>query len=156
MSRVGFKPTKCSRICSDHFLETDFFQNKLRRLLKQSAVPFGKSLKERRKIIKTPLKKPKKKIVPNIPKSPQPPPTPAELKLQKEVKALKAKVRRRTKKLKSMSDIISQLKNEKLIRNMHAESLKNNFQGTCKDLFVNQVKNAKRKGHTGHRYTDEK
>ena len=99
VSRVGFKPTKCSRICSDHFLETDFLKEKKRRLLKQSAVPFGKSLKERRKIIKTPLKKPKKKLKLKKEKIKKEPVTLEQLALKKRIKAFRARIRRRRKKL---------------------------------------------------------
>jgi len=53
VKRVGFNPSNSAVICSDHFLETDYRQTmKHNRLcLKSNAVPFGKSVKER-KVIK--------------------------------------------------------------------------------------------------------
>ena len=68
INRANFKPNNSTYICSDHFLSTDYKKGKRRTFLKQNAVPFGKSVKERRQIKKTTLKKVIKKQKKTIPK----------------------------------------------------------------------------------------
>lgn len=161
VSRDDFKPSRSSTVCSDHFLATDYRQTKKRKLLKPNAVPFGRSLKERRKIIKKPVKKSKKKTLPIV-IEPKAPPTLTELKLRndllkkrKEHKMMKQRVRRKNKKMDSINSVIAQLRKDSMVKDAQAVSLKNNFAGTCLELFENQAKNSQRKGSNGRRYTDE-
>ena len=122
INRADFKPNNNTYICSDHFLSTNYKKGKQRTFLKQSAVPFGKSLTERRKIKKTTLKKVITKKGKTIPKVDQQkkPITPTEFKLQKKIKVLQQNIRRKSKKLKNLKGVIDQMKKDKLISKSHA------------------------------------
>ena len=67
---------------------------------------------------------------------------------------LQHKIRRQTKKISSLKDIIDNLKRNQLIKEAPAELLKDQFCGLTLEMLKNEMQNAKRKCR-GHHYTEE-
>ena len=80
--------------------------------------------------------------------------TPTKLKLKRKIKVLQQKIRRQTKKISSLKDIIDNLKRNQLLKEAPAELLKDQFSGLTLEMLKNDMQNAKRKCR-GHRYTEE-
>ena len=171
--RWKWHPTKYSYICSDHFLVTDYKvpPGQPRPRLAPSAVPsifpkFPKHLmreppKTRRKLVrKNPcLKKgakgqQKSQTVKKPKGGKSDPNSPTKMRLRKKIKMLQQKLRRRNQKIKTMGDLIDTMKNKELLSQSSADLLKDQFSGTCLELFLNEVKNKGRKP-AGRRYSEE-
>eukprot|EP00795_Rhopilema_esculentum_P001055 gene1055-15385_t len=171
--RWKWHPTKYSYICSDHFLVTDYKvpPGQPRPRLAPSAVPsifpkFPKHLmreppKTRRKLVrKNPcLKKgakgqQKSQTVKKPKEGKSDPNSPTKMRLRKKIKILQQKLRRRNQKIKTMGDLIDTMKNKELLSQSSADLLKDQFSGTCLELFLNEVKNKGRKP-AGRRYSEE-
>jgi len=80
--------------------------------------------------------------------------TPTKLKLKRKIKDLQQKIRRQTKKISSLKDIIDNLKRNQLLKEAPAQLLKDQFAGFTLKMLKNEMQNAKRKCK-GHRYTEE-
>ena len=80
--------------------------------------------------------------------------TPTKLKLKRKIKVLQQKIRRQTKMISSLKDIIDNLKRNQLLKEAPAELLKDQFSGLTLEMLKNEMQNAKRKCR-GHRYTEE-
>ena len=76
------------------------------------------------------------------------------LQLKKKIKCLQQKVRRRDKKLKSLKDVINELKNRNFLTEQSADNLQDQFSGISREVFINQLKNKGTKP-TGRRYSEE-
>ena len=67
---------------------------------------------------------------------------------------LQQKIRRQTKKISSLKDIIENLKRNQLLKEAPAELLKDQFSGLTLEMLKNEMQNAKRKCR-GHCNTEE-
>ena len=151
MRRDDFKPTMHSRICSKHFLTTDY--HPFSRYLKNTAIPsvfnFPEHLQKnhpipRREIIKAPL--PQKSVDKPPLKKIKTSPTKEEMigkisSLKRELKTVKQKVKRKEEKITSL---VENLKEKSLINNAIAENIEESFSGITLDMFKNQLKNESR------------
>ena len=80
--------------------------------------------------------------------------TPTKLKLKRKIKDLQQKIRRQTKKISSLKDIIDNLKRNQLLKQAPAELLKDQFSGLTLEMLKSELPNAKRK-FRGYRYIEE-
>lgn len=80
--------------------------------------------------------------------------SPTKEKLRRKVKTLQQKLRRKEKKINSMQDIISQLKDKNLLCLDAATVINDNFTGLSSEIIRNQFENQNVESH-GHRYSDE-
>jgi len=80
--------------------------------------------------------------------------TPTKLTLKRIVKVLQRIIRRQTKTISSVKDIIDNLKRSQLLKEAPAELLKDQFSGFTLDIIKHEMQNAKRKCRD-HCYTEE-
>ena len=177
MKRHKWIPSKYSYICSAHFDITDYAVPPGRPYtkLKKSAVPskfnFPCHLLPRAKSARWPIayaKPPnvaantvsKRNETFNIKehsyckKAKTATKSPTKAKLRKKIKTLQQKLRRRNLKICSLTGLIKDMRNRKLLEKAPAELLQDQFSGLTLDMFQNQIKNSVRK-HGGRRYNEE-
>ena len=80
--------------------------------------------------------------------------SPTKAKLRKKIKTLQQKLRRRNLKICSLTGLIKDMRNRKLLEKAPAELLQDQFSGLTLDMFQNQIKNSARKPG-GKRYNEE-
>ena len=80
--------------------------------------------------------------------------SPTKQKLLKKIKTLQQKLRRKEKKINSMKDTITNLKDKKLVNDDVANILQQNFSGLTREIISNKIHNNNVKPK-GHRYNDE-
>ena len=156
-----WQPTNFSFLCSKHFNKNDFFTHPKngKTMLNNKANPYDingkqKINRSRRPVIKK--KKEKKKYIPqNNVTHKRLPPSPSKLSMIRKIKTLRQRVRRWKGKAQNLNDVIHQLKSNNLLSNSNAASLENNFSGTCKELFCNELTHLSCKGLYGRRYSEE-
>ena len=74
--------------------------------------------------------------------------------LKKKIKTLQQKVRRQNKKIESLQEVMSNLKDKKLLNSEAAQVLDDSFSGLTHDIILDRFKNQDRVPK-GHRYSDE-
>ena len=67
---------------------------------------------------------------------------------------LQQKIKKQTKKISSLKDIIDSLKRNQLLKQTSAELLRDQFSGLTLDMLKNEMQKAERKCR-GYRYTEE-
>ena len=80
--------------------------------------------------------------------------TPTKLKLKSKIKELQQKIKRQTRKISSLKDIIENLKSNQLLKQAPAELLKDQFSGLTLEMLKSEMQNAKRKCR-GYRCSEE-
>ena len=155
-SKINCNPTTHDRLCGNHFRDEDYKSPK-RSHLKDDAIP---------SIFDWTRKLPADRTSPNDEQSPPDirnkrdiSPSKDELKHQvveqkKKIKTFQQKLRRQTKKAKSLSDVIDELKSQGLMKDDACETLRESFSGLSYDILANHFSN-KDKSMQGHRYTEE-
>ena len=159
-------PSKHSRICSKHFKLEDFeCQENGKRVLKKNIVPsifdFHESLNKNNKrnqlynddtshIKKTICSISNKEVTEleitnTIKEKILKQSSPKKLLLRKKIKILKQKLKRKDKKIASLSKVIQNLEKKKIISIDVAELLENNFSGLTKELLKSELKNRGKK-----------
>lgn len=177
MRRENWSPTKHSRICSEHFIPSDYAGPGMNvPHLKESAVPSvfqGFPARLQKQAPKPRERKQRTFEVPNVEplqKEEEPPvqleldseappskklkikASPKTLHLRKKIKVLNQKVRRRNQKICSLQELIKVLKNKGLLEHNPSNIIENHFDGTLNDIFKNELVNRKR--HVkGRRYS---
>ena len=71
----------------------------------------------------------------------------------KNIKILKQKIRRKETKIKSLSQLVDELKKKKLVSEVAAEQLEEAFSGVSSDIIVNHFKNKDRRPR-GYRHSE--
>ena len=182
VKRDKFKPTNNSYLCSKHFDENAYVHSKedLHPRLKFNAVPsifdFPDHLRKHPpKPRKAPAKReyPIKRQLDEI-EQPEPDlpqqqeqlsqpnkkrkiitsPSPTKTKLRQKIKTLKQKLRRKEKKIQSLSDVINTLQEKKLLTEDCGTIMERRFSGLTKEIITSELKNNARKSN-GKRYSDE-
>ena len=74
--------------------------------------------------------------------------------MKRKIKTLQQKLRRKEKKIGSLTDVVKQLTEKKLISQETANVLEANFTGVARDLITSHFKNQNRHSN-GKRYTEE-
>ena len=71
--------------------------------------------------------------------------SPRKKQLKQKIKILQQKLRRKNKKIKTLNDLITSMKEKNLLNSSPAELLKDQFSGLTLDMFESELKNTKRK-----------
>nr|XP_047124306.1 THAP domain-containing protein 1-like [Hydra vulgaris] len=176
LKRYKFISKKHHYVCSEHFLTEDFLVRpgyeikKLRPNAIPSVFNFPKHLLHEKKNHKLP----KKRIVQEIFQTSttsnacslgdnniherehkkQLIESQNEQLLKKKVKCLQQKLRRKSRKINNLSQVIKSFKDKKWICKYAANFLNENFSGLTANMFTNGIKNLKR-DPTGKRYSEE-
>ena len=143
IGRENWVPYKSSKICSDHFKESDINRNKKIVVLKENAMPTrlkcAISLDKKKKRNKVAMKviKLEEKVV----------------KYKKNMKIKQQKVRRLKKKVANFEDIIKSLRKKNLITTNCEELLRDRFSGVPMELFKRT--SGEGKGKKGTKYSPE-
>ena len=80
--------------------------------------------------------------------------SPTKAKLRKKIKNLQQKLRRQNLKISSLTGLIKNMRNRKLLEKAPADLLQDQFSGLTLEMFQNQMKNSVRKPE-GRRYNEE-
>lgn len=181
--RLNWKPTKHSRICSEHFTPDCFHEPGMNvPYSKENAVPSvfkefpphlqrqpSKCRIRKKRILEDQSQKQHSKQVKNqfdvqIPeseisefsdeKAPEKRQNETNIKLQKKIKILNQKIRRRNKKLASLQDLIKILQKKVLLEHEPSKIIENHFDGTLANSFKNELSNRYR-NFKGRRYSKE-
>ena len=178
----NFQPTDDDRLCSQHFLKSDYKPSSSRH--KKDAVPsifnFPEHLatKNSRKrpaprdrlplspIENLPPSPFQSDVLPEGPSSPKKTkleasssPTKAELKgkiadQKRKIKSLNQRLRRKEKKIRTLSGMYDELAKKKLLKENFVEQLKEMFPGLSAEIITNHFKNKDRKPQ-GYRHSDD-
>ena len=174
LRRDKWNPSKWSFECSKHFKETDYVtppelpNPRLKRNAVLSIFDFPKHLQAPQKIPRRELTRISNSTDQNNPlyenmltknfshvtqtnykhkqeKIKKSELTPTKLRLKRKIKVLQQKIRRQTKKISSLKDIIDNLKRNQLLKQAPAELLKDQFSGLTLEMLKNEMQNAKKK-----------
>ena len=80
--------------------------------------------------------------------------SPTKAKLRNKIKNLQQKLRRQNLKISSLTGLIKNMRNRKLLEKAPADLLQDQFSGLTLEMFQNQMKNSVRKPK-GRRYNEE-
>ena len=155
LKREKFVPSKYSFLCSEHFLAEDYNNNNKKLHLKPDVVPSIFNFPDKFIDTQTPRKRPKKRNSDQIANPSTLEVSPKKVKLRRQVKTLKQKLRRKEQKIETLENLVNSLKEENMISNDVGKIIEQNFSGITKELFLSQYKNEKAKSPQGRRYSDE-
>ena len=174
IKRDNFTPLKGTKICSEHFLPSDYYPSsrELRKNSVSSVFDFPDHLRKQVNE-RVPWKRlsaneiqydPEHYALP--PGSPQlckkskhSSPTKEGLKeklenQQKEIKSLQQQIRRKNKKVETLSEIVRDLRDKKLLSDDSSKNLEQYFSGLSAEIIKNHFKN-QNKATVGRRHSDE-
>lgn len=178
--RENFKPTKYSRLCSEHFLAEcyEIRPNINVPYLKKDAVPsvfkgFPPHLqkpppRERSRKRREPTSLPSTSCTTDVEYVEEPPvkkartspllparvSSPTKAVLRNKIKVLKQKLRRKVKKISSLKQLLDELTKRGLLENDPKQIIEHHFDGTLRDLLKNELINQGR-AFKGRRYSRE-
>ena len=166
VKRDGFKPTKYTKLCSEHFVESDYhpFSRELRKDSVPSIFKFPEHLvkvvKERAPVKRVALllNNEENTQAPKYKKS-KTSPTKEELKQQLEkqkqkIKTLNQKIRRKDKKVETLTDVVKELREKQFLSDDSSKNLELYFSGLSADIIKNHYNNQNRIA-VGRRHSDE-
>lgn len=177
LKRKGFSPTKASKLCSEHFVPTDFLDRPgsyIKRLKPNAipsvfpAFPAYYQCKPKMPRLRTALREnatptvSENQLCDNVvstenyaEKAVQTEHNELEtvIGLRKKVKMLQQKVRRRDRTVCNLKDLLKTLRDRGLLESEAEISIIENFGSVAQEMFKNELKNCKRSAN-GRRYSD--
>ena len=178
VKRDKWIPSKYSYICSEHFNIADYVvppgqaYTKLRKSAVPSKLNFPSHLMPKEKPSRRPIvyvKPPSNEASSSASKENESfslkehsyykkakttKQSPTKARLRKKIKNLQQRLRRQNKKISSLTDLIKDMRNKKLLGKAPADLLEDQFSGLTLHMFQNQIKNSTRKAG-GRRYHEE-